>query len=190
MDSFTQGLRLIRQLGGTERPAVLDLFESLGEAEFGEQCVGFIYGDVYHRPGLALPDRQLATVGALTALGYAAAQLRFHANAALNIGCTSRQVAEAVELAGSIAGTAGDSAMEPEGQGLTAVQGEIVAIAACTAMGTAIPLLKIRLGNLLDAGGTSKQAVETLLHLAFYTGFPAALNALTAAREVFGSRVV
>ena len=50
--SFAQGLKLIQQLGGTDRPAVLDLFASIGEAEFGEQCVGFIYGDVYHRPGL------------------------------------------------------------------------------------------------------------------------------------------
>jgi 4-carboxymuconolactone decarboxylase len=84
--SFDQGLKLIQQLGGADRPAVLDLFESIGEAEFGERCVGFIYGDVYHRPGLALPDRQLATVAALTALGYAGSQLRFHAKAALNVG--------------------------------------------------------------------------------------------------------
>ena len=40
--SFAQGLKLIQQLGGADRPAVLDLFESIGEAEFGEQCVGFI----------------------------------------------------------------------------------------------------------------------------------------------------
>ncbi|MFD8497587.1 carboxymuconolactone decarboxylase family protein [Amycolatopsis sp. NPDC059657] len=184
MDSFAQGLRLIQRMGGVERPAVLDLFESLGEAEFGEQCVGFIYGDVYHRPGLDLPDRQLATIGALTALGYASAQLQFHSTAALNIGCSGRQVAEAIEVAASIAGSETAYSGEAEGAGLTAKQREIVAIAACTAIGTMIPRLQDHLRGLLDAGGTRKEAVEVLLHLAFYTGFPAALNAMAAAREV------
>ena len=102
--SFAQGLELIQRLGGVERPAVLDLFASIGEAEFGEQCVGFIYGDVYHRPGLPLPDRQLATVAALTALGYAGSQLQFHAKAALNVGCTRRQLVETVIQISSFAG--------------------------------------------------------------------------------------
>ncbi|SDX56030.1 4-carboxymuconolactone decarboxylase [Amycolatopsis xylanica] len=186
MDSFAQGLALIQRLGGAERPAVLDLFESLGEAEFGEACIGFIYGDVYHRPGLELPQRQLATIGALTALGYASAQLQFHAQAALNIGCGRRQIAEAIEIADSIAGTVTPTefAGAADGDGLTTKEREIMAIAACVAIGTMIPRLRDHLRALLAAGGTRKEAVETLLHLAFYTGFPAALNAMIAARDV------
>jgi 4-carboxymuconolactone decarboxylase len=249
-DAFDQGLRLIQQLGGQERPAVLDLFESIGEAEFGEQCVGFIYGTVYHRPGLALPERQLATVGALTALGYAPSQLQFHAKAALRVGCSREQVIEAIvqvsPVAGfpatsdalravreAFAGTGAEAA--PAGdryeRGLSAVERvhgeagnrvvealqdiapdlarylveftdseiytrphlspkhrEIVTLAACTALGTALPRLRAHLHQLLDVGGTQQEAVETLLHLAFYAGFPAALNAIGVAREVFAER--
>ncbi|NBH02292.1 carboxymuconolactone decarboxylase family protein [Amycolatopsis sp. SID8362] len=258
--SFAQGLKLIQQLGGVDRPAVLDLFESIGEAEFGEQCVGFIYGDVYHRPGLELPERQLTTVAALTALGYAGSQLQFHAKAALNVGCTRRQLVEAVIHVSSFAGfpatlnalTAlkaafeGLPADEPSAEpadvpwagiedryerGLAAMKAvdgeagekvavaladiapdlatyiieftfgevytrpglslrhrELVTIAACVALGTALPQLKVHIHGLLNVGGTEKEVVETVLHLAFYCGFPAALNAIGAAREVFAQR--
>ncbi|MEU4251681.1 carboxymuconolactone decarboxylase family protein [Amycolatopsis sp. NPDC026612] len=259
--SFAQGLKLIQQLGGADRPAVLDLFESIGEAEFGEQCVGFIYGDVYHRPGLPLPERQLVTVAALTALGYAGSQLQFHAKAALNVGCTRRQLIEAVIHVSSFAGfpatlnalTALKAAFdglpddEPPAEevpavpwagiedryerGLAAMRAvdgeagekvaaalqdiapdlagyiveftfgeiytrphlslrhrEIVTIAACVALGTALPQLKVHIHGLLNVGGTEREVVETVLHLAFYCGFPAALNAIAAAREVFAQR--
>ncbi len=260
--SFAQGLKLIQQLGGADRPAVLDLFESIGEAEFGEQCVGFIYGDVYHRPGLPLPERQLVTVAALTALGYAGSQLQFHAKAALNVGCTRRQLIEAVIHVSSFAGfpatlnalTALKAAFdglpdeEPSSSeevadvpwaaiedryerglaALKAVDGEagekvadglrdiapdlatyiveftfgeiysrphlslrhreIVTIAACVALGTALPQLQVHIHGLLNVGGTEQEVVETVLHLAFYCGFPAALNAIAAAREVFAQR--
>jgi 4-carboxymuconolactone decarboxylase len=198
-NSFDQGLRLIQHLGGVERPAVLDLFESLGEAEFGEQCVGFIYGDVYHRPGLTLPERQLATVGALSALGYATSQLQFHAKAALKAGCTRQQVLEAINQVGSVTeisdalaaveeAFAGTEDVPGERPQLSPKHREIVMIAACTALGTAVPELKAHLHGLLDVGGTRRELVETLLHLAFYAGFPAALNAMSAANDVFAER--
>jgi 4-carboxymuconolactone decarboxylase len=260
-DSFDRGLALLRQLGGQDRPAVLDLFESIGEAEFGEECVGFIYGDVYHRPGLSLPERQLSTVGALTALGYAPSQLQFHAKAALNAGCTQQQVIETIIHISSFAGfpatlnalgavkeafagiprgseESDESDKQPWAgiedryeRGMAAMEAvdgeagkkvaealqdiapdlaryiieftfgeiyprphlslrhrEIVTIAACTALGTAIPQLKVHIHGLLNVGGTRTELIETLLHLAFYAGFPAALNAIGAAKEVLAER--
>ena len=65
---------------------------------------------------------------------------------------------------------------------------EIVTIAACVALGTALPQLKVHIHGLLNVGGTEREVVETVLHLAFYCGFPAALNAIAAAREVFAQR--
>ncbi|BFU44065.1 carboxymuconolactone decarboxylase family protein [Krasilnikovia sp. MM14-A1004] len=253
---FDRGLRLIQRMGDRERPAVLDLFESLDEGAFGEECVAFIYGGVYHRSGLELPERQLATLGALTALGYASGQLQFHARAALNVGCTRRQVIEAIVQASSYVGfpaalnalaavreatadieeeddqspprpadgdryARGLAVMEQvDGEAgkqvlaaledvapdlaryiieftfgeiyprphLDLRQREIVTIAACTALGAALPQLRVHIHGLLNVGGTRQEVVETLLHVAFYAGFPAALNAMAVAREVFTER--
>lgn len=259
-EAFDQGLTLIRRMGGQDRPAVLDLFESIGEAAFGEQCVEFVYGTVYHRPGLSLPERQLATIGALTALGYASSQLQFHAKAALNVGCTRQQVIESVIHVSSFAGFPATlnalmavqqafAGLEDEPQAdepeqprwsdiddryerglaaMTEIDGdagkkvvdalkdiapdlaryiieytfgeiyprprlslkhrEIVTIAACTALGTAGPQLKVHVNGMLNVGGSQKEVIETLLHLAFYVGFPSVLNGIGVAREVFAER--
>ncbi len=61
--NFPRGLRLLQKLAGVDRPAVLDLFESVGEQEFGAAAAGFVYGGVYHRTGLSLQERQFATIG-------------------------------------------------------------------------------------------------------------------------------
>ena len=61
-------------------------------------------------------------------------------------------------------------------------------VAALVAMGNARAQLKAHLHGALNVGWTQKQLVELLMQLAIYAGFPAALNALVAAREVFGER--
>lgn len=45
--------------------------------------VAYGFGDVYNRPGLTPPQRQLVTLGMLTALGGCEPQLEVHVNAAL-----------------------------------------------------------------------------------------------------------
>jgi 4-carboxymuconolactone decarboxylase len=52
------------------------------------------FGDILSRPGLDPKTREIATVSALTAIGHAQPQLRFHLNAALNVGCTRAELAE------------------------------------------------------------------------------------------------
>ncbi|MFF3073438.1 carboxymuconolactone decarboxylase family protein [Kitasatospora sp. NPDC057904] len=61
-------------------------------------------------------------------------------------------------------------------------------MAACTALGTAGPQLRVHLHGLLNVGGTRQEAVETITQMAVYAGFPAALNGIAAAREVFAER--
>ena len=56
--------------------------------------VEFAFGDILSRPGLDPKTREIATVSALAALGNAQPQLRFHLNAALNVGCTRAELAE------------------------------------------------------------------------------------------------
>ena len=64
---------------------------------------------------------------------------------------------------------------------------EIATIAALTAMGNAAPQLKVHIGAALHVGLTQDEIVEVIMQMAVYAGFPAALNGLFAAKEVFAS---
>lgn len=62
---------------------------------------------------------------------------------------------------------------------------ELVAIAALAAQGTARPQLKMHILGALNVGCTRLEVVEVLLMMTVFAGFPAALNAVDAMREVF-----
>lgn len=62
---------------------------------------------------------------------------------------------------------------------------QLATIAALTALGTAGPQLRSHLKAGLNAGLTRAEIVEVLMQMAVYAGFPAALNGLAAAKEVF-----
>ncbi|HTR08156.1 MAG TPA: carboxymuconolactone decarboxylase family protein [Paraburkholderia sp.] len=62
---------------------------------------------------------------------------------------------------------------------------EIATIAALTAIGHAQPQLKVHIAAALNVGLTREEIVETIMQMGVYAGFPAALNGLFAAREVF-----
>ena len=62
---------------------------------------------------------------------------------------------------------------------------EIATIAALTALGHAAPQLKVHLRAGLNVGLSREEIVEVLMQMAVYAGFPAALNGLFAAKEVF-----
>ncbi|WP_322046002.1 carboxymuconolactone decarboxylase family protein [Paraburkholderia sp. J67] len=64
---------------------------------------------------------------------------------------------------------------------------EIATIAALAALGNAQPQLKIHIEAALNVGCTRDEIVEVFMQMALYAGFPAALNALFAAREVFAA---
>lgn len=69
--------------------------------------------------------------------------------------------------------------------GLDLKSREIAVVAALTAMGNAAPQLKVHIHAALNVGVTRTEVVETIMQMAVYAGFPAALNGLAAAREVF-----
>jgi 4-carboxymuconolactone decarboxylase len=58
----------------------------------------FGYADIFSRDNLDIKYRQIATIAALTALGNAQPQLKFHINAGLNIGLTVENVKEIMLL--------------------------------------------------------------------------------------------
>jgi len=65
---------------------------------------------------------------------------------------------------------------------------EIITVAALAALGTAEPQLKVHIHGLLNVGGTCEQVIELAIQVAAYAGFPAAINAVSAARSVFCER--
>ena len=67
---------------------------------------------------------------------------------------------------------------------------EIATIAALTAMGNARPQLKVHINAGINVGLSQQEVVETIMQMVVYAGFPAALNGIAAAREVFAERAL
>jgi len=72
--------------------------------------------------------------------------------------------------------------------GLNLKSREIATVAALTAMGTAAPQLKVHIHGALNVGCSPQEIIEIMIQMAVYAGFPAALNGLFAAKEVFDAR--
>ena len=67
---------------------------------------------------------------------------------------------------------------------------QLVTIGILSALGGCEPQLKVHVGAALNVGLTPDEIVEAMLHASVYAGFPRALNATLAAKEVFESRGV
>jgi 4-carboxymuconolactone decarboxylase len=258
-DRYARGLAGLRMVTGSEHPTILDSLAEIAP-DLARYTIEFGYGDIWTRPGLTPRQRQIATIAALSAMGNAAPQLRFHIGGALNVGCTRREIVETFIHTTVYAGfpaalnalaaarevfaarpqdeEAADDAPAveadtrdryargldalravdgPEGvqvvaslddiapdlgryiieyvfgdiyarTGLDLATRELASVAMCTALGTAAPQLRVHLRGFLNVGGTREEIVELLTQLAGYAGFPAALNALTAAKEIFAER--
>ncbi|MGZ7049667.1 MAG: carboxymuconolactone decarboxylase family protein [Methanobacterium sp.] len=62
---------------------------------------------------------------------------------------------------------------------------ELITIAAITALNTSPIQLKSHIKGALNIGCTREEIVEVLIQMAVYAGFPAALNGVYSAKEVF-----
>jgi len=99
------------QLGARELSSLDSLQLGRLEANFDDFSLSlvrfileFAYGDVFSRDNLSKRHRQIATISALTALGTAQAQLKFHINAGLNIGISEDEIKEIMLLMSIYAG--------------------------------------------------------------------------------------
>lgn|GEM_PF-124703 len=68
--------------------------------------------------------------------------------------------------------------------GLSLQQRELAVVAALTALGNARPQLKVHLHATLNVGCTREEIKEVIMMMGVYSGFPAALNGLSAFKEV------
>ena len=94
-ERYRRGWTKLAEIDGEAGVRVVQSLQDISP-ELGRFVVEFAFGDVISRPGLGLREREIATVAALTALGTARPQLAVHINAALNVGCTPREVVETI----------------------------------------------------------------------------------------------
>jgi 4-carboxymuconolactone decarboxylase len=252
-ERYKKGWAALSALAPQKAQAVQDALADIAP-DMGRFIVEFGYGDLFTRPGLDQASRQTATIAALTALGNAAPQLRFHIEAGLATGLTPEAVVDIIYVTTVFAGfpaglnalsaardvfaekgikvsppnahAPGDTDRRKRGLAAVAVtsqkagqhvldaladiapdmadfildfsygdvisrnvltpgQKEIAMIAAATARGTMEPQLKVHIKAARAVGLTREQIVEVLIQMAGYAGFPASINALTAARVAF-----
>jgi 4-carboxymuconolactone decarboxylase len=72
--------------------------------------------------------------------------------------------------------------------GLDLKSREVATVAALTALGNAKPQLKVHINAALNVGCSEEEIIEIIIQMAVYAGFPAALNGIFAAKEVFQER--
>jgi 4-carboxymuconolactone decarboxylase len=87
-DRFERGMKTLNSISGDD--AGQNFINSLADVspELGHQVLAWAFGDIICRPGLAPRERELVTVGILTALGGCEPELEAHVNNALNVGLT------------------------------------------------------------------------------------------------------
>ena len=95
MSDYERGMKVLNQVDGDSGQRVIDSLADVSPA-LGEQIVSWAFGEIYARPELAPRDRQLVTLGMLTALGGCEPQLEVHVNASLNVGLTPAEIVEAL----------------------------------------------------------------------------------------------
>ena len=92
---YERGLGVLNEVDGGSAAGVM---ESLGDIApaLAHHIVAFGFGDIYARPGLDAKQRQLVTLGILTALGGCEPQLEVHVRTALNVGLSTTEIVEAL----------------------------------------------------------------------------------------------
>ncbi|TGD88551.1 carboxymuconolactone decarboxylase family protein [Mycolicibacterium sp. CH28] len=93
-ERYEHGRAVLDAVDGAAGAHVVDSLRDIAP-ELAHQVVAWGFGEIYARPGLQPCERQLVTLGMLTALGGCEPQLEVHINAALNVGLSPEQIVEA-----------------------------------------------------------------------------------------------
>ncbi len=92
---YDRGMQVLATVDGQGGQRVVDALADIAPA-LAHHVVAYGFGDVYARPGLTPAQRQLVTIGMLTALGGCEPQLEVHLNASLSVGLTPTEIVEAI----------------------------------------------------------------------------------------------
>jgi len=94
-DRLEQGLANLRKIDGEAGERVIDSLREISP-DLARYTIEYAFADIYARPGLGLREREIATIGALTAMGTAQPQLKVHIRAGLNVGLTKSEIKEII----------------------------------------------------------------------------------------------
>ncbi|MET3175843.1 UNVERIFIED_ORG: 4-carboxymuconolactone decarboxylase [Arthrobacter sp. UYCu721] len=100
---YERGSEILARVAGDGGRNVVESLADVAPA-LVHHVVAHGFGDVYARPDLTPEQRQLVTLGILTALGGCEPQLDVHVNASLNVGLTPAQIVEAITHAAAYCG--------------------------------------------------------------------------------------
>lgn len=74
--------------------------------------------------------------------------------------------------------------------GTTLQEKEIAVVAALTAMGNAVPQLKVHINGALNVGVSPEELVEVIIQMSSYSGFPSAINGINVLKEVLQEKKI
>jgi 4-carboxymuconolactone decarboxylase len=92
---YERGLGVLNAVDGGSAAGVMESLADVAPA-LAHHIVAFGFGDIYARPGLDPRQRQLVTLGILTALGGCEPQLEVHVRTALTVGLSTTEIVEAL----------------------------------------------------------------------------------------------
>lgn len=92
---FDRGMEALGQLDRRAGQSITEMLADISP-ELGRQIIGWGFGEIYCRPQLQPRERQLLTLGILTALGDCTPQLNTHIRICLNLGLTPEEIVEAL----------------------------------------------------------------------------------------------
>ncbi|MDO5548232.1 MAG: carboxymuconolactone decarboxylase family protein [Eubacteriales bacterium] len=87
------GSRNLAQIDGAGGEAVIQSLRDIAP-DLGRYLVEFAFGDIYDRPTLSLPEREMITLASLLTAGGCEAQLEVHIAAALHVGIPKEKIIE------------------------------------------------------------------------------------------------
>ncbi|MGW4380188.1 carboxymuconolactone decarboxylase family protein [Kitasatospora sp. NPDC004531] len=102
-ERFERGMEVLASIDGEAGERVVAALADVSP-ELAHQIAAWGFAEIYSRPALAPRDRQLVTLGMLTALGGCEPEVEVHVNAALNVGLTPSQIVEALLHAAAYCG--------------------------------------------------------------------------------------
>ena len=94
-ERFKRGWEKLKEIDREQGERVISSLRDIAP-DFATYLIEFPFGDIYSRPGLDLKTRELAVVGALTAMANAAPQLKVHIHGAMNVGSSRQEVIEII----------------------------------------------------------------------------------------------